>query len=332
MINTAAAMTLAVLLMGGCVVALGPEPSAMPEPATPDPSSSASPMPSTPPASPAVAVASEATSTPTPIASPSPVVAPEPLRVDGLAKVVAEGLRVRSAPDVSADSELLDSLAPGRMLFVVDGPVAGSGYEWYLVAPIPDGEDYGDAWDPTWGDGESFDPGRPYRAIASPIGWVAGSSREGTPWVVGLRFGCPDPDSFSLGLSPLVALSCYGDTSLRLSLWGGFTAAESGRVETYSGEPGLPGWLMDHSLRRYWFPAGIVDPGEFFGTALDPASFPNGVPPTGSFEWNIVGHFDDDAARTCRPSGESHNPDDPSASVLMCRATFVITDIAPSPS
>lgn len=87
---------------------------------------------------------------------------------------------------------------------------------------------------------------------------------------------------------------------------------------------------MDRSLRRHWFSTGIIDPGEFFGTALDPAQFPNDFPDSNSYEWKVAGHFNDQAASTCRTDSGSDQSDEPYATVLMCRATFVITDLAPT--
>lgn len=85
--------------------------------------------------SPSTAPPSTAPSDPTPAATPPPVTL-GPLRIDGLARVVADGLRVRSAPEVSAASERLQPLlGTGTMLFVIEGPVEGSGYDWYRIAP-----------------------------------------------------------------------------------------------------------------------------------------------------------------------------------------------------
>jgi hypothetical protein len=284
--------------------------------------------PSIPSSPPEMAPESAPASDPPSTATSSPSTAPAPLRIDGLALVVADGLRVRAAPGVVA-SELPGSFATGRRLFVLDGPVTDSGYDWYQVAPIAEGEDHGDAWDPTWHDGVSFHPEFRYRGIDEPIGWAASASRDGTPWIVGLRFDCPDPDVyFDLGISPLVALSCYGDKALQLRLSGGFTAADA-RLESYVGAPGMPSWLMDRGLRRYWFATGIIDPGEFFGTALDPGRFPNGFPRINSYEWKVVGHFDDQSASTCRADSGFADHDEPWVTVLMCRASFIVTDLAP---
>ena len=48
-----------------------------------------------------------------------------------------DGLRVRSQPRISDDSEKYDPLLPlGTQLYVLDGPMSASGYTWYQVAPL----------------------------------------------------------------------------------------------------------------------------------------------------------------------------------------------------
>ena len=64
-----------------------------------------------------------------------------------------DGLRVRSRPEVSADSKKLTPLlAAGSRMLVVNGPVPADGYDWYevradndlfgWVAAGKDGEDW----------------------------------------------------------------------------------------------------------------------------------------------------------------------------------------------
>src|SRR5690242_16336122 len=94
----------------------------------------------------AIATASPAlTLTPTPIATPlaatpvpqsSPNASPQ-LKLGSVATVVTDGLRVRSQPEVSDASEKLTPLLErGQHVFVVKGPVSGSGFRWYEVQPF----------------------------------------------------------------------------------------------------------------------------------------------------------------------------------------------------
>lgn len=87
------------------------------------------------------------TPTPTPTAKPRP---PAVLKLGSIATVVSDGLRVRSRPEVSDDSKKLEPLLQrGDHVFVVKGPVAGSGYRWYEVQPLGDPGDQERPW-PVW--------------------------------------------------------------------------------------------------------------------------------------------------------------------------------------
>ena len=127
-------------------------------------------------------------------------------------------------------------------------------------------------------------------------------------------------------LGPLVALSCYGDTPLRLRAIAsspGFTDA-FGEGSTVDALYPTAYW----SMPDYWGVAVTNQVGTF-GTALDPARFPNGesdIPK--ATDVDIVGHFDDDAAAAC---GAGLAPEDPTAAAmtLTCRTTFVVTDLFP---
>ena len=74
---------------------------------------------------------------------------------------VSDRLRVRSQPRVSDDSIKYEPVLPiGTELLVLDGPVAGSGYTWYKVAPV------------------SF-PG-----LGGPgFGWVSSADKTGETWI-----------------------------------------------------------------------------------------------------------------------------------------------------
>jgi serpin B len=94
-----------------------------------------------------------------PFASPSPSSYVPALR--SVVVTVSDRLRVRSQPRVSDDSVKYDPVLPlGTELFVLDGPVSGSGYTWYKVAPVSFAELGG--------------PGS---------GWVAMAATDGQPWI-----------------------------------------------------------------------------------------------------------------------------------------------------
>ena len=74
---------------------------------------------------------------------------------------VSDNLRVRSEPRVADDSIKYEPLLPlGTELQVLDGPVMGSGYTWYKVAPV------------------SF-----AMSDGAGSGWVAMAGKDGEPWI-----------------------------------------------------------------------------------------------------------------------------------------------------
>ena len=108
-----------------------------------------------------------------------------------------DGLRVRSQPRISDDSEKYEPLLPlGTQLYVLDGPVSASGYTWYEVAPLT-----------------SAAPDLDFRG-SGPC-QVAGSrapDRDGEPWIAVDAFDCPPvPTDFRslAALPPAVGLACF---------------------------------------------------------------------------------------------------------------------------
>jgi hypothetical protein len=68
----------------------------------------------------------------TPEATPHASPTSGPLRVDGLALIIADELRVRSAPGTGVDSMIRgEPLTKGREVFLAAGPVAANGYDWW---------------------------------------------------------------------------------------------------------------------------------------------------------------------------------------------------------
>ena len=90
-----------------------------------------------PSASPEASPSNEAPESPAaPTGAPEPTPASARLAKDTIAVVTkaGDGLRVRTAPGVGADSKKLKPLLnAGARMLVVDGPVAADGYDWYEV-------------------------------------------------------------------------------------------------------------------------------------------------------------------------------------------------------
>jgi len=125
--------------------------------------------PSVQPASqtPAAPPAPSSTGTPPPASPPAGLVVA--LAIGEHAQVVTDNLRRRSEPDLGAASVIRGELLQrGSGLWVLAGPVEGSGYWWYRVALA----------DPT---GMESSPDR-------GIGWVASASLSGSPWIAAQPF------------------------------------------------------------------------------------------------------------------------------------------------
>ena len=127
------------------------------------------------------------TMTPPPSASPRPSQTARTVTRDEVALTVVDGLRVRSKPRISDDSQMYEPLlSVGTPLYILDGPVSASGYTWYEVALL--------------------------RSGSTPQGWVAAASRSGEPWLAAGDFSCPAiPTDFRslAALPPPVGLACF---------------------------------------------------------------------------------------------------------------------------
>ena len=239
----------------------------------------------------------------------------------GVAEVVTTDLVVRSAPGGGEDSFVYPrALDAPTLLFVLDGPVAASGYDWYLVDPF------------AMARADDFYHGR--------LGWVAAGSRDGEAWIAPASVECPEPNFDGLiGLSQTGAVACFGDEQLTVEgVYGDCGVATGTRMTG-------PGWLLGASciLGSFDSPA---EPGRFdfhISPDLSTSEFPSlGYEPGTAIR--IVGHFDDPAAQECRAYlGElAHEqeaiptPARPGdvvlhevAAVLSCRGGFVVTEAAP---
>ena len=100
-------------------------------------------------------------STASPALPPTPTPKPRDPFLGQVAVTVSDNLRVRSEPRVADDSIKYEPLLPlGTELRVLDGPVSGSGYTWYKVAPV------------------SF-----AMSDGAGSGWVAMAGKDGEPWI-----------------------------------------------------------------------------------------------------------------------------------------------------
>ena len=235
------------------------------------------------------------------------------LDIDTLAVVVTDDLRVRSRPEVSAASTKLEPLLQAsRRLFVVAGPVEGSGYLWYQVAPIRDADEFGDL----------------------PFGWVAAADKDGSPWIAAAQ-ECPKvPATASAlyGLNGLVGLACFGDREIRVPAKLAQPEATCGIDIGWSI---VPEWLASTCPQPRFLieptSGAPLDANSVIDPRLDVAGFEPGVEPADWLPVQLSGHFDHTEAMRCEGvSNGNPVPFERDQIVVGCRATFVITGIAPA--
>jgi len=170
------------LLLGVVLAACGSTP------ASPTPAGSFPPAPSpSPVVASGPAVAPSASPTGAPVVSPTAptsTTAPSPASdpfVGMIVVTVSDDLVVRSEPRVGNDSIMYVPWLPlGTELTVLDGPVSGSGYAWYKVAPVS------------------------FAGLTGPgYGWVATAGRDGEAWIA-LAEGPARPSGVALAQASVV--------------------------------------------------------------------------------------------------------------------------------
>jgi hypothetical protein len=211
-----------------------------------------------------------------------------------------------------ASKKLEPLLQRGQDVFIVKGPVAGSGYRWYEVQPIGNGIDN-----------------------PAPFGWVAASDKTGEPWIQGGGFDCPDkPTTFAaiVALEPLAWVACFGRKSIT------FPALLADPEATCGVDPGwtiTPDWLAStcpHPRFIVFAPKmddsfySVIDP------SLDTRDFRPGPERKDWIAVKVTGHFDHKAAQKCKGislATEDYGkvPIGRDEIITGCRATFVITGI-----
>jgi hypothetical protein len=226
---------------------------------------------------------------------------PERIHTDAVAEVVTTDLVVRTEPgtDASTSQVLQPTLAAPQLLYVVDGPVAADGYDWYLVEPFA--PDY-----------------LPHQPV--PHGWLPAGGRDGEPWIASTTLSCP-PASLdaSSRLSDVARLACYGNQALTLEgTFGGWFVSDP--VQT------SPAWLAHSGCSLY--PDGYqedITPGPAW-LAMRLNEVPVDAQPGDRVR--VEGHFDDPVARTCTTVPIAGEPVPiPELVVLWCRTQFVATAI-----
>lgn len=220
-----------------------------------------------------------------------------------------QGLRVRSEPSVSDDSEKYDPLLPlGTRLYVLDGPVSAAGYAWYEVAPLT-----------------SAAPDLEFRGSDTlPSGWVASAGRDGEPWIAITKFDCPPmPTDFRslAALPPAVGLACFARVPITVR------ARVISCLCDIDGAWYTPFWFLRNEDPHLLVEPDVTSPppdwDDWFGLNLDPAGeHPEAVP-----EGKVVvvtGIFDHPAAASCTVTAMDGEP----VPSRGCRLEFAVTRLA----
>lgn len=216
------------------------------------------------------------------------------------ATVVVDGLRVRSKPSViDASVKYTPVLPSGSNLFVIDGPVVASGYDWWQVVPTE------------------------FKGMSGPgYGWVAAASREGEPWIQAKALDCPaPPDDISAlaSLSDGIALGCFARQSITVRV----------RLLSCGCEVDGPAWEPEW-LGLIYDPVLLVDPAvtkapavqDWFVLHIDPGA---GIGQVSAGQVaDVTGMFDHPAAADCLEPGIDDTPTEPS---VACRFVFAVTDL-----
>ena len=250
-----------------------------------------------PTVTPTMTSSSTISATARPIATAASSTTPGATLVDTAVLTVVDGVRVRSEPRVSDDSDKYEPLLPlGTPLYVLDGPVAASGYIWYEVVPL--------------------------MSPLLPHGWVATAGRSGEPWLATKDFACPPPptDVRSLAaLLPSVGLACFPRVPITVR-------ARLIECNCDADGPGYsPGWfglgsggnlLVEPEVTR-----PPADATEWFMLVLDPAGQHPNVLPVGEVV-EVTGIFDHPAAAACTGTFGGDNVPVPTQD---CRLQFAVT-------
>jgi hypothetical protein len=233
--------------------------------------------------------------------------------VGATARTVESNVRVRSAPGTGGDSALLKPLLPaGTWLYVVDGPVRASTYDWYLVVPV--------------------------ETNVLPSGWVARASRSGTPWVTPTVYPCP-PVPTSMGalaaLRANVGLACFAGVPISVKARLVDCNCDVDALPVY--DPEWFGWPGGTLIVPPSADRAPVLTSRWFGLILDPdGDHPDPLPVgryLGGASWSdggvveVSGLFDHPAAAACTVT----QPDATTAvATPACRSMFAVTRIAPA--
>jgi len=217
------------------------------------------------------------------------------------------------AAEAGAGDDALYPSIVGTRVWVLEGPTVVDGEEWYRVQA-----------------GTGFPP---------ETGWMRGT-RDGRPQLEVMQPECPSTDGISVGditwLTSAERVACFGDRTLAIDrgvfrFEAGYGNTECmgednvlGPCPTAAGEGG---WIAGFPTWSLFGAGGPEGPEPGLLVWLDPGV---SAPADGQAA-RVQGHFDDDAADSCRRVENEFFPNgaggDEELKALVCRERFVITSI-----
>jgi hypothetical protein len=238
----------------------------------------------------------------------SVVPAPAGLDVQTAAITVTSGLRVRSLPLVDDSSVRYEPLLDqGTRLFVLDGPVLGSGYDWFrVIAPSV-----------TRSDGQPM------------VGWVAVAAKTGEVWADGVDLSCPAIDG-PVSVADLVRLGSGAVADGGISCFGAVPISTTATIALTCTGPDATAtstinWLGIAARMTIRLASG----GSSFDARVHPdlAGRTACDTPTGG-SWVVHGHYADPAAESC--AGGAATEEAAQLARYRCGSIFVVTDLTPA--
>lgn len=259
--------------------------------------------------SPSAAATANAGPTPQAADSPSAAATPDPGVPIAVVTPAGDGLRVRSRPEVSADSKKLTPLLEaGTRMLVVNGPVAADGYNWYEV-----------------------------RADNDLFGWVA-AGKDGEDWIAPAPANCTDDlDQSALWtVDPIDFFVCYGDTPVSVRARSGVPSepgTEGGPACPYTGDDihctPRPGWLFDTFALDFAAP-GAPDRKLLVAAKASMADRIRKVPEQGTMTLKVA--MDAQQAQNCRVVDDrGRDLISRDEAITRCRLQLVVRDVASEP-
>lgn len=245
---------------------------------------------------------------------PSTAVPPGSIAPDSLVETQVERLSVRGGPSI--DAERLGSLELGTVGYVVDGPVEGDGFTWYLVSAM--------GLPPNSGCAGPFVTD-PYNCPAW-FGWLAGTSEGGDEWLAPYGRDCPTApltaESVILGRTNLDRLACFGAEPITYRAYWPELPDDGGGGDSCASQDEPSGWLYCQSANETY--VTIDEAGVGTAVSIDPAS---GVSMPARGTWiELRVHLDDPRAEGCGEAAAVAIDDErpPEQHVLECRALMVV--------